>query len=78
MPYIYDSEASVDPTSPILTIGSLVQYGSVIKDRNKNNIGIIIGVEHYNFGVGESTFLVYSNGSLVRTSLVFPIWDNLK
>ena len=72
MPYIYDSEHVSVHEEKYLTIGSLVTYGSVIAGKNQS-IGIIIGVDTYNFGIGECTFLVYSNGQVVRTSFVLLV-----
>ena len=76
MSFIYDSESVLAEAFPILTIGSLVRYGSVINNKNKHNIGIIIGVEQYNFGIGECVFNIYSNGKIIKTSLVFAIWES--
>jgi len=53
-----------------LTIGSLVTFGSVLCGKS-NNIGIIIGVDTYNFGISDCVFLVYANEMITKTTLVF-------
>mgnify|MGYP001266441204 CR=1 FL=1 len=73
MPSIYDPNHAIVNEQPYLTIGSLVTYGSVANCGKNRQLGIIIGVETYNFGVGECIFLVYTNGQIVKTSLVFLV-----
>lgn len=74
MAYIYDPTHEIKHESPILTIGSLVYIGSVIFDKKTENVGIIIGVGKYNFGLGECVFQVYIDGSIVETSNVHLVW----
>ena len=74
MAYIFDPTYEVREELPILTIGSLVYVGSVIIDRKRDNIGIIIGVDKYNFGLGECNFFVYTDGQIIKTSKVFLVW----
>jgi hypothetical protein len=71
MPYIYDSKHVSVHEEKYLTIGSLVSYGSVAD--TERSIGIIVGVETYNFGIGNCTFLVYSAGQIIKTEFVLLI-----
>ena len=73
MPYIYDSKHTTVEEERYLTIGSLVTFGSVVNCGKNASLGIIVGVDTYNFGIGECVFLVYSNGQIIKTSLVFMI-----
>ena len=75
MAYIFDSTyGNIKEEQRVLTVGTLVWVGSVYIDRKKGNYGIIIGVDEYNFGIGECVFLVYSNGQIIKTAHPHLVW----
>ena len=79
MPFIYDPETFVDcEFVPFVKVGSLVQYGAVINTGNKRNLGIIIDVECVNVVNGDYVFYVYTEGTIIRTAMVYPVIEELK